>query len=426
MNHIFVFLIRPTGFFQKCLLCLYFLVIASLSSCSHADDIDWDIKKSINDSIYIINNKLAKERMAKIESQYNAEGCFKLVHISDPHLSEFSESNHYSYPINLIQSVKFANQTDLNINAMVATGDFISNHKDKEIAIKYLQSFTKYFYNNNHIPSFICTGNHDSNIIDSSFSTYITASEIFQNLSSVSCFGLRSQKTNQNYYYTDIPNPQGGYIRIISLDMLDQTGQKYNTVYYVSYTQEQINWLGNTALKKGMSNQHNIIILNHYPFQPHSNNATTYLCDGDFVHDWNMIPDIVEAFRNRTKIKSTYKNQLSTNDSISVNFDFTDSSGQFICYLGGHAHCFAYFNVLGLSVQTSLPHQQMILCSNQAPSEAGVVYNLVKRQEDTISSNSFNIYYIDTQNKKIYITFFGAYQPENNSSYPEIIVLPYS
>lgn len=189
--------------------------------------------------------------MAKIESQYNVKGCFKLVHISDPHLSDFSESNHYSYPINLIQSVKFANQTDLNINAMVATGDFISNHKDKEIAIKYLQSFTKYFYNNNHIPSFICTGNHDSNIIDSSFSTYITASEIFQNLSSVSCFGLRSQKTNQNYYYTDIPNPQGGYIRIISLDMLDQTGQKYNTVYYVSYTQEQINWLGNTALKKG-------------------------------------------------------------------------------------------------------------------------------------------------------------------------------
>lgn len=426
MVHNFAFHTRLIGTFSKFLLCLYFLIIASLSSCSHADDIDWDIKKSINDSIYVINNRLAKERMAQIESQYNTEGCFKLVHISDPHLSEFSESNHYSYPINLIQSVKFANQKDLNIHAMVATGDFISNHKEKEIALKYLQSFTQYFYGNNNIPSFICTGNHDSNIINSSFATYITASEIYQNLSSVSCFGLRSQRVNQNYYYTDIPNPQGGYIRIISLDMLDQTEQKYNTVYYASYTQEQIDWLGNIALKKGMSNQHNIIILNHYPFQPHSDNATTYLCDGDFVHDWNMIPDIVEAFRNRTKIKSTYKNQLSTNDSISVNFDFTDSSGQFICYLGGHAHCFAYFNVLGLSVPTSLPHQQMILCSNQAPSEAGVVYNRVKRQEDTISSNSFNIYYIDTQNKKIYITFFGAYQPENNSSYPEIIVLPYS
>lgn len=426
MVHNFAFLTRLIGTFPKFLLCLYFLIIASLSSCSHADDIDWDIKKSINDSIYVINNRLAKERMAQIESQYNTEGCFKLVHISDPHLSEFSESNHYSYPINLIQSVKFANQKDLNIHAMVATGDFISNHKEKEIALKYLQSFTQYFYGNNNIPSFICTGNHDSNIINSSFATYITASEIYQNLSSVSCFGLRSQRVNQNYYYTDIPNPQGGYIRIISLDMLDQTEQKYNTVYYASYTQEQIDWLGNIALKKGMSNQHNIIILNHYPFQPHSDNATTYLCDGDFVHDWNMIPDIVEAFRNRTKIKSTYKNQLSTNDSISVNFDFTDSSGQFICYLGGHAHCFAYFNVLGLSVPTSLPHQQMILCSNQAPSEAGVVYNRVKRQEDTISSNSFNIYYIDTQNKKIYITFFGAYQPENNSSYSEIIVLPYT
>ena len=364
--------------------------------------------------------------MAKIESQYNVKGCFKLVHISDPHLSDFSESNHYSYPINLIQSVKFANQADLNINAMVATGDFISNHKDKDIAIKYLRSFTQYFYSNNNIPSYICTGNHDSNIIDSSFSTYITASEIYQNLSSISCFGLRSQKANKNYFYTDIPNPLGGYIRIISLDMLDQTEQKYNTVYYASYTQEQINWLGNIALKKGLSNQHNVIILNHYPFQPHSDNSTTYLCDGDFIHNWNMIPDIVEAFRNHTTIKSIYKNKLSTNDSISVNFDFTNSSGKFICYLGGHAHCFAYFNVLGVSIPTSLPHQQMILCSNQAPKDAGIVYNRVKREEDSISSNSFNIYYIDTLNEKIYITFFGAYQPDNDPSFPEVIVLPYN
>jgi len=332
MVYIFAFIIKILLFQTKRLSYLCLFITIFLISCSHEDDIDWDIKKSINDSIYVINNRLAKERMAQIESQYNTEGCFKLVHISDPHLSEFSESNHYSYPINLIQSVKFANQKDLNIHAMVATGDFISNHKEKEIALKYLQSFTQYFYSNNNIPSFICTGNHDSNIINSSFATYITASEIYQNLSSVSCFGLRSQRVNQNYYYTDIPNPQGGYIRIISLDMLDQTEQKYNTVYYASYTQEQIDWLGNIALKKGMSNQHNIIILNHYPFQPYSDNATTYLCDGDFVHDWNMIPDIVEAFRNRTKIKSTYKNQLSTNDSISVNFDFTDSSGQFICY----------------------------------------------------------------------------------------------
>lgn len=34
----------------------------------------------------------------------------------------------------------------------------------------------------------------------------------------------KQTQTNQNYFYADIPNPQGGTIRIISLDMLDQPG----------------------------------------------------------------------------------------------------------------------------------------------------------------------------------------------------------
>ena len=83
--------------------------------------------------LLIINQQ--KNAWLKIESQYNVKGCFKLVHISDPHLSDFSESNHYSYPINLIQSVKFANQADLNINAMVATGDLYPIIKIKTLPL---------------------------------------------------------------------------------------------------------------------------------------------------------------------------------------------------------------------------------------------------------------------------------------------------
>lgn len=60
----------------------------------------------------------------------------------------------------------------------------------------------------------------------------------------------KQTQTNQNYFYADIPNPQGGTIRIISLDMLDQPGTEYNTRIYAYYSQEQINWLGNIALKR--------------------------------------------------------------------------------------------------------------------------------------------------------------------------------
>ena len=71
--------------------------------------------------------------------------------------------------------------------------------------------------------------------------------------------------------------------------MLDQPASEYNTLFYAYYSQEQINWLGNIALKEGLTDQHSIIILNHYPFQAYSPNAKTYLCDGDFVHHWSMI-----------------------------------------------------------------------------------------------------------------------------------------
>lgn len=426
MAYIFAFIIKILLFQTKRLSYLCLFITSFLLSCSHADDIDREVKKSINDSIYAINNKLAKERMAKIESQYNTEGCFKLVHISDPHLSAYSQNSHYEYPINLIQSVRFANQTDLNINAMVATGDFISNHPEKKSALSFLQSFIYHYFNGNKIPSFICTGNHDSNIINNSFKAYIEPEEINQKFNlSYNYDKLRSQQIKENYYYIDMPNPQGGYIRLISLDMLDQPTHTYNTTIYASYSQKQINWLCDVALTQNLTKQHSVIILNHYPFQAYSKTASTYLCDGDFVHGWNMIPEIVEAYRSKTTLHKTYKNKFEEKDSICVNSNFSKSPGEFICYLGGHIHSFANFKITGLSNASDKLPQQMIICTNQTPTEIGTIYNKVEREDDTISSNSFNIYYIDTIHKKIYITYFGAYIPKNDPLFPEIITVSY-
>ena len=74
----------------------------------------------------------------------------------------------------------------------------------------------------------------------------------------------------------------------------------------------------------------------------------------------------------------------------------------------------------------SIPPQKMLLCTNQAPSEVGIIYNRVIREVDSLSSNSFCIYAIDTKEKKIYITFFGAYKPTDKAEYPEIQIIPYS
>lgn len=412
---------------KKTLYLIYVIIVLPFAvACRDTEDnlTVSTLRSDIHDYLYTINNSEATQRLDSI--MYNKTDTdkiyerFKIVHISDPHISAISTNNNYTNPINLKQSVTFANQSKLKINALIATGDFISNSSRKD-AILFMESFTKHFYEGNHIPSFICTGNHDCNMIEKVSKNYISKEKIHSIL-----FPKQTQ-TNQNYFYADIPNPQGGSIRIISLDMLDQPGTEYNTRIYAYYSQEQINWLGNIALKKGITDQHSIIILNHYPFQAYSSKANTYLCDGDFVHPWFMIPEIIEAYRSRSSISKTYLNKLRENKNISVNFNFHDSKGEFICYLGGHDHFTTNFDIHDLENENkSIPPQKKLLCTNQAPSEVGIIYNRVIREVDSLSSNSFCIYAIDTKEKKIYITFFGAYKPTDKAEYPKIQIIPYS
>lgn len=389
------------------------------------------LRSDQNERFYWGNNAAASERVAKImynESNGSRSERFKIVHISDVHISSWSPSNHYVLPINLRQSVQFANQPELRINVMAVTGDFISYGKKSE-AKAYMKSFASSLQQDNFIPYVICTGNHDSNIGAQEDRSPIMSTLFYKpeitNLLFTNNQNSYKRIPNENYYYKDFSNPQGGTIRMIALDMIDQPSDVYNTLNYAHYSQEQINWLSNVALREGMTSSHSVIILNHYPFQHHDSGASTYLCDGDYVHPWYMIPEIVEAFRGHTTLTKTYPNQFGGED-IHVDADFTNNTATFICYLGGHIHANAYFEIKGLSnEQMNLPKQKMIICTNQAPSEAGTVYNRVKREEDSLSSNSFCIHAIDTQEHKIYITFFGAFRPEGVTNYPDIQELTY-
>lgn len=410
--------------------CLFLSLLWICCGCENTLD-GLSLRSDQNERFYWGNNAAASERVAKImynESNGSRSERFKIVHISDVHLSSWSPSNHYVLPINLRQSVQFANQPELRINVMAVTGDFISYGKKSE-AKAYMKSFASSLQQDNFIPYVICTGNHDSNIGAQEDRSPIMSTLFYKpeitNLLFTNNQNSYKRIPNENYYYKDFSNPQGGTIRMIALDMIDQPSDVYNTLNYAHYSQEQINWLSNVALREGMTSSHSVIILNHYPFQHHDSGASTYLCDGDYVHPWYMIPEIVEAFRGHTTLTKTYPNQFGGED-IHVDADFTNNTATFICYLGGHIHANAYFEIKGLSnEQMNLPKQKMIICTNQAPSEAGTVYNRVKREEDSLSSNSFCIHAIDTQEHKIYITFFGAFCPEGATNYPDIQELTY-
>jgi predicted MPP superfamily phosphohydrolase len=406
---------------------LSILVIGAVG-CNKDDAPKDNSLRSDFNTYYTINNREATKRLASV--MYNRADTlhpverFKFVHISDPHLSGWSSGNYYAKPNNLVESVAFANQRELKINAMVETGDHISN-SDVDTARLYLSSFFNFFYKDNYIPAFSCYGNHDPNIDDKK--EYIPSDVLANAVRAHRNHPVGYEPESKSYYYADVPNPQGGTIRFIALDMLDQPGNEYNTLHYVVYSQEQIDWLGNVALREGMTAGHSVIVLTHFPFQASiwggmgkAVETESYLCDGDFVNTWQMVPEIMEAYRTRSSICKTYRNKVHPDrEGIKAEFDFTGSAGEFVCYLGGHAHCFALFDVHNTG-STLLP-QKMILCTNQAPSEVGIRYSKVRRAENSVTSNSFNIYAVDTNEKKVYITFFGAYIPFDDPSFPAVL-----
>jgi predicted MPP superfamily phosphohydrolase len=406
------------------------VIIILLLSCEK--EANSELRAVTSEQNYQQNNKTAAQRLSAI--MYNQTDSanpierFKLVQISDAHLSAYSSSNYFSTPNNLLEAIRFANQQELRINALVATGDHIS-YATKAEARQYLDAFYKNFYAENSIPSFPCHGNHDANMLDTDKGNALLKSELYSAFNNTNYPIQRN--SGENYYYADMENPMGGTIRIIALDMLDHPdATTYNFLHKAVFTQQQIDWLCQTALKKDMTDEHSVIIITHFPFESYSVAAkiSTFLLDGQFVHTSPLVPEIIEAFREKKTLSQKYVNQLYPNDTIFVDRDFSSYQGDFICYLGGHIHATTQFNISNIRNQSEvLLPQKMLLCTNMAASDAGKTFNKVKREQDTLTDNSFCIYAIDTRERKIYITFFGAYLPsdQTTATYPDIQEIAY-
>jgi predicted MPP superfamily phosphohydrolase len=402
------------------------MLFAALVVNGGCDGDDEVMKARRIESSYVLNDSLATLRLQTISNHSKLRDAraelFKVVHISDAHLSDWSSDNKYDNPNNLREAIRFANNKELKINAIASTGDNTGTSFDTKNpdVMKFFRSFMYHLYEQNTIPTFPLTGNHDSNMLAKDKSQHLTINDI-HNAMTFSPQSAALMSEGKNYYYSDVRNPMGGYIRFIALDMLEQDYEfHFDTQHLAYFSPQQINWLCHTALQKDMTPNHSVIILTHYPFQWTGDSEHSYLDNGEFVHSWKMVPEILEAFREKTSLTKSYKSRFDT-APIDVDVDFSSSQGEFICHLGGHIHATVRYAIVGLENQSAtLPPQQMLLCTNMSPSDKGMVYNKVDRQSNSPSSNAFCIYAIDTNIKKVYITFFGAYKPSDQSDYPEI------
>lgn len=390
------------------------LLILTLFSCNKDNSEEWFAQNStesltnLNKIMYGTNNK--DENATSTLKNDNTYERFKIVHISDIHLSDFTMDNKYDNPTNLKQAIAFANLQECQINALVASGDFINTTEkdDKQTAIKYLKSFTSTFFSfNNTVPSFLCTGNHDTNMLTDFSSNYISKQELHAILFEKNNYTYH-QIPGENYYYADVPDGNGNIIRFIALDNTDQKDFTYNSLHVSCITQKQVDWLINIALKENMTDKHSVIIINHHPLQAYSKDQSTYMCTGEHLYKETLVPSIINAFIQKKNFKATYNTAQSPFGTIHVDAEFENCKGDFICYLGGHTHTQAHFEVMCDTPQAS--KQIMLLANTMAPDMQNNNYGYIARDKNSTSSNSFSIYAIDTNEKKIYITYFGAHK----------------
>jgi predicted MPP superfamily phosphohydrolase len=409
---------------------IYTIVVASLfiGFLSGCNKDPYSEQKRLED--YDINKQNSLRLFLPVmynDSDDVREELFKIVHISDAHVSPWSCSNHTNNPNNIKEAVRFANDAFTRINALVATGDHISNrHDDRNTttrgeAINYMNIAMQALYDNNRIPTFATTGNHDANMLNPNFIPYaLSKTDLYNHLTSKINHRIYSEGT-ENYYYADLENPMGGVIRIIALDVTDQDDDMlYNAQHIAILSQKQIDWLCHTALKTDMTALHSVIILIHHPLPPDEEELKRLInAHTAYLYNWNMLPEIIEAFRTKQALTKKYRNNQLLSDSIAVDVSFCNSPGEFICYMGGHLHTYLNYEVKVTS-ESMLPKQIMILANNMSPSEKSST-TPIERTETGLHNNTFNLYAIDTKNKIIYVTFFGA----TGFYYQEVLRLPY-
>jgi len=354
--------------FFRLILFAQILIIGLLPACSKEPS--YPEAQRIED--YETNRQNSLRLLTPVMYHYTdnePEELFKIVHISDAHVSAWSHSNQTPNPRNLKEAVQFANDVNARINVMVATGDHISNFEKttQSDAINYMNAFTNTLYKNNIIPTFTSTGNHDVNMLNSDFTTYaLSKTDIYNLLTSKINYKFYTEGT-ENYYYADLVNPMGGFIRVIALDVTDQDVMVFNAQHNAILSQKQIDWLCHTALKKDMTEFHSVIILVHQPLPP-DDEGLKNIVYRDYLHNWDMLPEIIETFRTKQSLTRKYENRHHKSDSISVDVSFNDTPGEFICYLGGHLHTYLNYEVKGFP-ETSLPKQIMILANNMSSSD---------------------------------------------------------
>lgn len=335
-------------------------------------------------------------------------------------------------------------EKDKTTGAIIGEGIFVDK---KPMVLEQYNKISK-ITNKAKCPTFYCLGNHDVGFGAyngvKNLKAYCKANDVSDEMKALAneldadaqsilpkeFFRIFNNKLGESVVW-DSENPQGGYfykdftrsrIRVIVLqtqDVFKEDGSVVDTVGDTSLNpriqQKQFSWFCNKALNfmdKGEDRKNwGIVVLSH---------ANVFLgasSGGSISHEQSVVMrGVLNAFMTGGTYTGTTPEGFLF--ELKADVDFKEQGGiDFICSVNGHVHADTVMylneiiencNINRPCIQLSASNGVSILKKDYSASPLKEYFILPDRKEGTITTEAFDIFSIDRNNRKIKTIRFGA------------------
>lgn len=306
-------------------------------------------KVNINESLDI-GGKLSRSWATQVDD-FIAKlpvGGFKMAIISDSHYENlYDKSSVYSYQFtaDAYKHLGAFNRLGNAVDVMFANGDNV-NGLDANVphtiadgsvyAAKLLQTATK-------ADKYVMLGNHDDNSAQLRFgniypSDTITDAKFKEMYQTEDLINGENRSDGSLYFYKDYTNAKIRLIGLNSFDVPETSVNVNGTVkfprYLIStYSQDQINWLANVALKN-IPDGYQIAFVTHAPL-PYG----YYPGSEGRMYNQTVIKGLLDAVATGTSYSGKSDTDTPKECQVSIATDFRSQGARPIAgFFGGHVH----------------------------------------------------------------------------------------
>lgn len=325
---------------------------------------------------------------------------FKIAIVSDSHYEDlYDESSVYSYQYtaDAFKHLGAFNRLGNAVDVMVANGDNV-NGLDANVphtiadgsvyAAKLLQTATK-------ADKYVMLGNHDDNSPQLRLgniypSDTITDAEFKEMYQTDDLINGENRSDGSLYFYKDYNDAKIRLIGLNSFDVPETSVNDDGTVkfprYLIStYSQDQINWLANVALKN-IPAGYQIVVVTHAPL-PYGYIPTSK----GHMYNQTVVEGLLNAVATGTSYSGKSEDGTPAECQVSIATDFNKQGARPVAgFFGGHVH-----------KEIIKPLDHFTSCVVLADA------NIDKANVGTINELGITVATIDTANRKVTLSGLG-------------------